>query len=118
MAYEPNTWKSGDIVTSAKMNHIEEGIANAGPLVVEMVREDTTATIIGKTAGEILDAMKAGQPVVVTEFIEDELDIASPCVYCGFDGDAYFMAIIGYLSKEPMEFSADGPDENFVGSLA
>ena len=30
MAYEKTEWKKGDIITAAKMNKIEEGIANAG----------------------------------------------------------------------------------------
>lgn len=29
MAYDKNTWKSGDVVTSAKLNNIENGIAGA-----------------------------------------------------------------------------------------
>ena len=28
MAYDKNTWQSGDVVTSAKLNNIENGIAN------------------------------------------------------------------------------------------
>ena len=28
MAYEPTTWRSGDIVTSEKLNKMEQGIAN------------------------------------------------------------------------------------------
>lgn len=30
MAYEPTVWKTGDIVSSERLNKIEEGIANAG----------------------------------------------------------------------------------------
>ncbi len=30
MSYEPTTWKSGDVVTSSKLNKMEQGIANAG----------------------------------------------------------------------------------------
>ena len=30
MAYEKNTWASGDVVTSAKLNNMENGIGNAG----------------------------------------------------------------------------------------
>lgn len=29
MSYEKQTWNTGDVVTSTKLNHIEEGIANA-----------------------------------------------------------------------------------------
>ena len=30
MAYEKQTWKTGDLITESKLNHIEDGIANAG----------------------------------------------------------------------------------------
>ena len=30
MAYEKQTWQSGDVITAAKMNHIEDGIASGG----------------------------------------------------------------------------------------
>lgn len=30
MSYEPTTWKDGDLVTSAKLNKLEQGVANAG----------------------------------------------------------------------------------------
>ena len=29
MSYEPTTWKDGDLVTSAKLNKMEQGIVNA-----------------------------------------------------------------------------------------
>ena len=29
MSYEPNVWKDGDLVTSAKLNKMEQGIVNA-----------------------------------------------------------------------------------------
>ena len=33
MSYEPTNWKAGDVVTSAKLNKLEQGVAN-GVLVV------------------------------------------------------------------------------------
>ena len=30
MAYEKTNWQTGDVVTSAKLNKIEDGIANVG----------------------------------------------------------------------------------------
>lgn len=30
MSYSPTTWKSGDVVTSAKLNKLEQGVAEAG----------------------------------------------------------------------------------------
>lgn len=51
MPYEPTTWKSGDVVTSAKLNKIEGGIASCGVLVVT----DNDGTL-DKTWQEIHDA--------------------------------------------------------------
>lgn len=30
MAYEKQTWNTGDVITEEKLNHIEDGIANGG----------------------------------------------------------------------------------------
>lgn len=54
MAYEPTNWKAGDIVTSAKLNKMEQGIAGAGPLMVER-----TSNSLNKTWQEIHDAALA-----------------------------------------------------------
>lgn len=54
MAYEPTEWKSGDVVTSAKLNKIEGGIASGGVLVAT----DTEGTL-DKTWQEIHDSSLA-----------------------------------------------------------
>ena len=63
MAYTKNTWADGDIVTSEKLNHMEDGIANAGGI---MVINDTDNTL-GKTWQEIYDAMAQGKVCVVRQ---------------------------------------------------
>lgn len=52
MSYEPTNWKSGDTVTSAKLNKMEQGIANAGALVCTMDENNT----LDHTWQEIHDA--------------------------------------------------------------
>lgn len=56
MAYEPTVWKSGDVVTSAKLNKIEQGIANAILKVNITIDEQTGVATLDKTWQEILDA--------------------------------------------------------------
>lgn len=57
MAYEPTVWKSGDVVTSAKLNNIEQGIANASSsLLIVKVSEDGDTVTLDKTWQEINDA--------------------------------------------------------------
>ena len=57
MSYTKNTWKSGDTVTSAKLNNMEEGIASSGAFMVHgTLSEDTGAITLDKTWREIYDA--------------------------------------------------------------
>ena len=58
MAYEPTSWKAGDVVTSAKLNKMENGIAGAGPLIVHKTvdPQDETMVVLDKTWQEIHDA--------------------------------------------------------------
>lgn len=55
MSYNPTTWNTGDIVTSEKLNKMEQGIANAGVLVCHVVEENET-TRLDHTWQEIVDA--------------------------------------------------------------
>lgn len=72
MSYEKNTWKTGDVITSTKLNHMEDGIANAGDILViggfnfEMGK--TSYQFFGmadKTWQEIDNALVAGVRCVV-----------------------------------------------------
>lgn len=54
MAYTPTEWQSGDIVTSEKLNKIENGIADAGGVLVATV--DTQTYALDKTWKEIDEA--------------------------------------------------------------
>lgn len=57
MSYEKQTWQTGDVVTSAKLNHMENGIAAGGALVVNVTYDEQTELYIcDKTAGEIYAA--------------------------------------------------------------
>ena len=55
MSYTPNTWANGDVITSAKLNNIEQGIANAGGGGGALVLTDTEGTL-NKTWQEIHDS--------------------------------------------------------------
>jgi len=52
MSYEPTNWKSGDVVTSAKLNKLEQGVQNA----VLFVTADQQTGALSKTWQEIVDA--------------------------------------------------------------
>lgn len=66
MAYTKQTWTSGETVTAAKLNHMEDGIANgeSGGSGVLVVHVDNNYTM-DKTWQEITDALNAGMVVTV-----------------------------------------------------
>lgn len=56
MAYEPTNWKSGDVVTSAKLNKLEQGVAGAGGILVVHATKEGDISTLDKTWQEIHDA--------------------------------------------------------------
>ena len=58
MSYEPTNWKDGDLVTSAKLNKLEQGVANSNHDTVMMTAENNNNTVtftVNKTWQEIWD---------------------------------------------------------------
>ena len=54
MSYEPTVWQTGDVVTSAKLNKLENGVANAGGGVLIV---HVTDGVLDKTWKELDDAV-------------------------------------------------------------
>lgn len=67
MSYVKQTWQTGDVVTSAKLNHMEDGIAAGGGVLVvtATLTADGTGTC-DKTMGEIWTAAQT-MPVILVE---------------------------------------------------
>lgn len=71
MSYTKTTWASGDVVSSEKLNHIEQGVYDAsnGTLIINVTPDaeanDGSCTA-DKTLAEILDAYNNGKlPITV-----------------------------------------------------
>lgn len=75
MSYEPTNWKTGDVVTSSKLNKLENGVANAGGggnlILHETVTKDGNFTIstLDKTWKEISDVFMAGGEVYIMDSV-------------------------------------------------
>ena len=63
MSYTPIEWKTGDIVTSEKLNHMENGIEGGNSALI--CRDIQESGYLDKTFGEILDAYTSGKPVIL-----------------------------------------------------
>lgn len=56
MTYQKQTWVTGETITEQKLNHMEDGIANA-ILIVNATRDESTGvTTLDKTWQQIHDA--------------------------------------------------------------
>lgn len=66
MSYEPTNWKTGDVVTSAKLNKLENGVANASGggdekefLINVLYNENDQPIGVDKTLTQIAEAIEA-----------------------------------------------------------
>lgn len=69
MGYTPTEWKTGDVVTSEKLNNIESGIEDAETFFVtftpkEGSSEESIEVECDKTSSEIWDAFSSGKQVI------------------------------------------------------
>ena len=77
MSYTPTNWASGDIITTEKLNKIEQGISEVsninsgssgivqGPLIVSEA-SDGLVVVLNKTWQEIYNAVEAGRAIYLT----------------------------------------------------
>lgn len=65
MAYEPTNWKTGDVVTSEKLNKIEQGIAGGGGVLVAHYTVEGTTLTLDKTYAELLEASESGIVIAI-----------------------------------------------------
>lgn len=97
MNYEPTQWKAGDTVTSAKLNKMEQGIANGGGIQIIHVDENDT---LDKTWQEIHDG---GLGVIIIETLSGAL-VYEPIIQISNTNN--FFAIVT-ITQGPEGFSSN-----------
>lgn len=124
MSYNPTNWSDGDLVTSAKLNKIEQGITNIqGIKVVQattIVDENTnyytmTCTI---TPNELKEAFNNLQPVFVFDIQDNTIGIIIS-YYEDYSEYSCHMQWFGssnniseLISNDPNEFFIETDDPN------
>jgi len=68
MSYTPTSWSTGDTITAAAMNKIENGIANAASALI--VNLDRNTGTLDKTFLEIYTALRDGIPAYAKNVFE------------------------------------------------
>ena len=69
--YEKQTWKTGDVITESKLNHMEDGIADSGGsgggIMYVQISETETEYTLDKTWNEIMNAVNNGMYCVAVK---------------------------------------------------
>ena len=77
MAYTPNTWATGDTITAAKLNNMEQGIANAGVFYITATWDDSAnGYVLDKTVTQIEAAYANGQLCQITGEMNTVVQVA------------------------------------------
>ena len=106
MSYEPTTWKSGDTVTSAKLNKIEQGIANAGGGGAFVVSADIGTGTLDKTWQEVIDASLTTTVILVIVATENSVVVYN--LGQASAGDSYGLTF--FNASTQIHASADSAD--------
>lgn len=97
MSYTPTEWKSGDTVTSAKLNKMEQGIASGSSVVMPIyTTSDMETFTCNMTFAEIASAITDGKFVVARIMFSN-------------DGSSYFLTI-SFSDVETIVYSTTTPD--------
>lgn len=140
MAYEPTNWKAGDVVTSAKLNKMEQGIAASGGIrIVHLTinegqseggsipaRSSTSATTsiqLDITPNELIDAFENEEIVIIINYVSRGWSLISHFLY---DGTTYTVQgdnIPPLASSDPDEYftyvaSSDSSGDDDSGGTA
>lgn len=104
MAYEKQTWAKGDVVTSAKLNHMEDGIAAGGVYTVTSTYdEQAQGVVLDKNYNEIKAALLDGKTVIISD-IADSTEYYN--VVCAVSHDGSYMV------------QAFGDSQNYISDSA
>lgn len=87
MAYTPTTWANGDTITAANLNKMEQGIAGATPIVVNL--STNSPYTLDRTFTEIYNALRAGTPVYILYLFNAGSDWASQ-----YDSSVLYLPVV------------------------
>ena len=116
--YEKQTWVTGEVITKEKLNHMEDGIENAGGgSEVLLVGVDFLSNKFDKTWNEINTAFSNGQICYAIGEMGTGI-VSYPIIGCTQKGENYLVAFIFGTDSNVsiLTFSTTDPDDYPRGS--
>ena len=115
MSYSKQTWSTGDTVTAAKLNHMEDGIAEAGGgssgggdiVVVAFTTDNDDNWVADKTYSELVTANTAGK-VILGVNNADNASVANAQFDVGYVFFTFFYDAKGDVAMYQLQYASDG----------
>lgn len=116
MGYIPTEWQTGDIITAAKLNKAEEGIAAAGAYIIPVVDdEETSSTILQASFDDISAAVSAGRTVMTKDDRSDNETTISLLWSLSYIPDTDFPYHVYFYHPDDVDsFKAANSNDNLV----
>lgn len=98
MSYTPNTWAAGDTVTAAKLNSLEQGVADAGNITIIEATYDSNSGLytLDATANNVWQACQNG--IVLVKSAD-----GTGYIECG-------IITVGYINENGYNFQTEYRD--------
>lgn len=125
MSYTPNTWATGDTITAAKLNNIENGIANGGwDAIIRLTHaensgpddgDNITPSIVDGTYAELVAKLQdGGCPCILVEYVNPFFgrNYAAPMAFVAYYTESYIVIdIAGFFNfrNAPVTLGYFGP---------
>lgn len=115
MAYTPNNWKDGDVITAEKMNKLEQAVNQASNNVLAIETESGSG-VLNVTPNDINNAFENNSRIIMKW--EEGFMEASLCSM-EHEPDGYYLIIgsVSFQGFEIAEFYASSETDYFVAHL-
>ena len=122
MAYIPTEWQTGDIITAAKLNKAEQGIAAAEAYIVPVTYDDQTETMALDASYNELVAHKGHIIIGQDDGIESYGYLSNYYLTDVAEQESGYFAIFARYNKniqaiEPIIFRASSASDNMVDQV-
>lgn len=125
MSYEKTNWKTGDVITSEKLNHLEEGIADRDAKIATITVETTQDGKFVYTSdisyNEVLTAFMAGKNVIFDFTVIDEYGEVTRHIQLVREIDSYSSSNLQnnnyQITTSQLQFTSTDPDEPLVAII-
>lgn len=102
MSYSKNSWETGDIITSEKLNHMEEGISNSdnSPVDIQIQNQKNADTgkdmvVFSATAEQLYNIVASGKSIhLMNDDTDFTVDVYVPVEIFRFCSDGTYTYMI------------------------